>query len=129
MAFSAWQSTWHNTFKQRYQTFKQNLTWQKAATVGFAGGCTLANYLIAGSIYKEFVPIEECLNDYETKKYYEKQLEQLPNVSPEVESFIKKYLKESGVKDFDLIKVKRINRGDAVGSSVHIEVNVVLGSC
>ena len=101
-----------NTFKHHYQTFKQNFTWKKTAIAGITGSCTLANYLIAGSIYKEFVPIEECLNDYETKKYYEKQFEQLPNVSPEVEFFIKKYLKESGVKDCGQIKVKRINGGN-----------------
>lgn len=91
-----------NAFKQGFQQFKQCFTWKKAAALGFAGSCTLAQYGIAYSDYNHFVPLENLFTDHE------KEFEIFPNASPVVESFIRKQLMGSKIQQ-DSLKIKLWN--------------------
>lgn len=92
-----------NAFKQRYQSFKQNVTWKKAAMTGIAGGCTLAQIGLAiNSISLE--RHKSYLNHLNNK--YEKEFENFKNIHPDTESFIKEHLKKCGVTQQDNLRIK-----------------------
>lgn len=93
-------------FKQRYQQFKQNFNWKTAAAVGFAGGCSLAQYGLAYEGYRRLVPVEQCLIDI---AMYDKEFEKLPDVDPLIESFVKRQAREGGITQQGALRIKAHN--------------------
>lgn len=96
-----------NAFRHRFQQVKQNFSWKKAAAVGFAGGCTLAQYSLAYDMYQELVHLKKIgFNDLLREQYYEK----LPDVDPLIESFVREQTKKCSLTDQISLKVKQVDR-------------------
>jgi hypothetical protein len=94
------------SFKQRFK----NCNWKAAALGTFAGGCTLANYGLAFSPF--------FLGSLAAYKQ-DKEIDNIEDVSPEVNAYVRKQLLNCGYKNQEKLFVKKGNSYTSVSTLSH----------